>query len=228
MKINNWNITNAQAKQWNVTKGHHQINSPSEWDAGALLPVLVKNRIGFQTWTIVLLVYGSSREDIQNNTSLILSKMLGPVDIELDGFTRKFYGILTNHAVEESSKKRFHQLTLTLEGYEYSAQVTASGSSSIAVTNPGTLDSPCILTIAPTQAAGSITISGFAGGSVKVTDVTSGKNIVINGETGVITEDGVLKDYNIWKLPAIKPGSSTLNVSSSFATITVAFKPRYM
>ena len=228
MKINSWDISNARAKQWNVTKAHNSVSNPSEWGAGALSPVLFDSRIGFQTWSIVLLVYGTSREDIQKNTSMILSKMLGTVDIELDNFTRRFCGYLKNHAVEESSKKRFHKLTLTLEGYEYSAQVTASGKNSVSVSNPGTLPTPCVLTITPTQAAGQITVSGFYTGDIKVTNVTSGKAIVINGETGVITEGGSLKEYDFWKLPAVKPGSSTLTVSSSFATVSVSFKPRYM
>lgn len=228
MKINSWDISNARAKQWNVTKGHNSLSNPSEWGAGALSPVLLDSRIGFQSWSIVLLVYGTSREDIQRNASLILSKMLGPVDIELDGFSRKFYGYLKTHSVEESSKKRFHRLTLNLDGYEYSAQMTVSGKSSISVSNPGTLPTPCILTISPTQAAGQITVSGLYTGSVKVTNVTSGTPIVIDGETGIITEGGRLREYDFWKLPAVKPGSSTLTVSSSFATVSVSFKPRYM
>lgn len=228
MKVNNWNITNAQAKQWNVTKGHNTISNPSEWGTGEFSPVLFDGRIGWQTWTITLLVYGSSRVNIQANISTILGKMTGPVDLELDGFTRKFYGILKTIAVEESSIRRFHKLTLTLDGYEYSAQMTASGSSSIAVSNPGTLPTPCILTLTPTQAAGSITVSGFYTGSLTVTNVTSGKAIVINGETGVITENNVLKDYAIWRLPALSPGSSTITISSSHCTAQIQFKPRYM
>ena len=41
MNINGWDISGAQAKQWNVTPGFSDIENESEWQRGSPLPFLI-------------------------------------------------------------------------------------------------------------------------------------------------------------------------------------------
>ena len=64
MNINGWDISGAQAKQWNVTPGFSDIENESEWQRGSPLPFFIINgSIGWKTIRITFLVYGSDRND---------------------------------------------------------------------------------------------------------------------------------------------------------------------
>lgn len=227
MTINGWNISNASAKQFNVIWGYSEITNKSQWVERANNPVVFDSITGFKPLRIVMVVYGNSREAIRGNISTVLSKLLKPSTIVLDGFTHKFYGYLRAHSAEETAKKRWHVLTLDLEGYEFSSEVSVSGSTSINVNNPGTLTTPAVVTIVPSAGMSSLTITGL-GDTITLTGVESGKTIVINGETGLITQNNALRDADLYSMPVVKPGANVVACNRSQATITVAFKPRYM
>ena len=69
MKINGWDISGAQAKQWNVIPGFSNIENESEWQRGSPLPFFVNGSIGWKTIQITFLVYGSGRNEILQNCS---------------------------------------------------------------------------------------------------------------------------------------------------------------
>lgn len=230
MTINGWDIASVGAKQWNVRRGYSQITNKSEWTAGSYNPVVLPSEIGFKTLQIVILVKALNKEAVQLGISSILARLKDPAEIVLDNMTRIFFGYLKSYTADESTQRRsypFHRLTLNLEGFEYSEQVTASGGPSFTVNNPGTVRTPVILTVNPTQAAGSITVSGL-GDDIVLKNVVSGRAIEINGETGVMKSNNAVANFDIWTLPTVEPGSNTVSLSSSFATATVTFKPRYM
>ena len=56
MKINGWDISGAQAKQWNVIPGFSNIENESEWQRGSPLPFFVNGSIGWKTIQITFLV----------------------------------------------------------------------------------------------------------------------------------------------------------------------------
>ena len=45
MKINGWDISGAQARQWNVTPDFSSIENESEWQRGSPLPFFVNGSI---------------------------------------------------------------------------------------------------------------------------------------------------------------------------------------
>ena len=230
MTINGWNITNANAKQWNVRRGYSAITNKSEWIAGSYNPAFFSGEEGFKTLQITLIVKASSKEIVQLGISTILAKLKDPAEIILDNYVRKFYGILRSYNVDESTQRRttpFHKLTLNMEGYEYASELTASGKSLITVNNPGTMITPAIVTMTATRAVSNITISGL-GKAMVLKTVLANKQYVINGETGLFTVDGALANLDIWNLPVLQPGNNTVTCSESTATVTIRYKPRYM
>lgn len=239
MQINGWDISQAGAKQWNVTFGNHTISNSSDWVRGSPGPVLCKNDIDFKSLKVVLLVYGSGREQILLRCSEILSHLLEPADLKLDRYTNRYYGILTKYSTEESSMKRFHKLTLEFECYEYGAEVSVSfsGTTQMTVTNTGNIETPAIIEITPQIGAASITLTGLCRDydtgedlPVIIRDLLTNKVVVIDGESGMMTQGGDLKagDIDIWALPTLLPGSNTITIDSNRMDITVRFHPRFM
>lgn len=238
MLIGTWDISEADARQWNVTPGYHSISNDSEWARGHPIPVLFKNEIGFKTLKIVLLIKANGRQDILKRCSQILSHLLEPVELTLDGFEHKFCGILQKHTHSERVMNRWHTFTLEFECYEFSDEIVqkTSGTTDIVISNPGNILTPAVIEIAPQIGTASTTLTGicrdrYTGTDLPVTikDLETGKVVVLDGETGLITQDGTIKsDIEAWDLPSLIPGDNKITVTSNRMDIAVRFRPRFM
>lgn len=241
MKIDGWDIADADARQWNVTPGFHSVKNTSDWARGSPVPVMIKNEIGFKRIKIVLLVKKSGgRQAIIERCSEILSHLLEPVELELDWFDHKFFGVLAKDPVHNEKAMRFwHTLTLEFDCYEYAEEipVTTSGAKTMLISNPGNILTPAIIEVTPQIGVASIVLTGICrdpntGEDMPVTirELVTGKTVILDGETGLITEDGKLKakDVDIWALPALLPGDNRITLNSEWMDITVRFRPRFM
>lgn len=65
---------------------------------------------------------------------------------------------------------------------------------------------------------------------IVVHNYTLGKTICINGETGLVMEDGVPKiaDVDMWSLPTVKPGINVVKTNGDYMDIIVEVAPRYI
>lgn len=65
---------------------------------------------------------------------------------------------------------------------------------------------------------------------IEIRNTTPGKKIIIDGDTGLITEDGVVKidDVDIWALPSIVPGENQIVTNNNWLDVKVRYEPRYM
>lgn len=243
MKINEKDVAAHNAKQWNVTIGNASISNDSTWARGSPVPVLFGNALGFKSLKVTLLVKGKNREDICQNVSDLLAEMLDIVELELDGFSHRFRGYLAKSSHEEKVLNRWHKLTLEFQVYEYGAVVEQQGTFSgipavtMAVSNPGNILTPIRLEITPTAGIASLTISGVCMDPdtgeeqpISLKNLTTGNTVVLDGETGLVTEKGALKskDTEMWTLPALSPGTTTLTCSTGTLSIRVKLYPRYM
>ena len=240
MNINDIDISKYNARQWRVEFSQSDMKNESEWVRGSPLPFFDGNYLGFKEVTVTLLVYGSSREDIRNKISDITALLLNPADLYLDGYTRRFRGILAKSTVRENSdsaRKRFQALELVFDAYEYGEEqkTRAEGATQIQAVNPGNIISPAIIEITPQIGIAELTITGICRDSSNGTDLpvtvrslTSGKTVVLDGVNGLITEDGQLKDADIWELPSLLPGTNNITLSSNRMNVTIKVLPMYM
>ena len=234
MRIGETEISVFNAKQHRVSIDHMTIRNNSEWQSGSTLPYITGSQFDFKTITITLIVKGQDREEIIRNCSNIIALLKEPAELTLDGFSTKFEAILKSHAEEETVMNRWHTLRLTFEGYEYGTEVIATGKTSISIVNPGNIESPCIIEITPTAGLDVLTLTGicrdsFTGEDLPVTveNLTRNKKVVLDGLSGLITEDGALKDADMWRLPALQPGNNVITVDSSNVSIKVTVTPMY-
>ena len=244
MTINGTDITefDAKLKQWRVDQGDIDMDNDSEWIRGTPLPVLFGSQVGFKDFTVTLMVYGSSRVDIQEKIGRILAALLEPAELVLDRYPHTFVGIMQKHKITEHndhSRDRFQTLELQFVGYVCDAltATTFSGISTFEVTNPGNIISPLILELTPTLGIAKTTITGIcrdceSGEDLPVTieNLTTGKTIILDGTTGLITEDGALKatDVDIWALPTILPGVNKISVGTTYLNVTAKVLPLFL
>lgn len=247
MKINGWDIADAGAWQHNVVPGFRSISNNSEWARGHPEPALFGNTTGFKTLKIVLLIKADrDRQKILNQCSEILSHLLEPVDLELDGFEHRFYGILTKHSFEENplgvpfvQYNRASKLTLEFNCYEYGEEEAkvGSGATELAIQNSGNVLTPAVIEITPQIGAASITLTGICRNTdtgedlpVTITNLETGKTVILDGETGLFVQDGELKaeDIEIWSAPTLLPGQNKITINNDRMDVVVRFRPRFM
>lgn len=238
MLIEDWDIKIANARQQRVTYGNNSISNSSEWTKGSYTPVLLGNTIGFKTIKTVLVVKGAGREEIIRNKSLILSKCLHPVLLTLDNYQNKFYAVLKKSDTEEKVMNRWHLLTLEWNCYECGDRIiqTYVNEQTITIDNPGNITTPVIISIVPQIGTAALTLTGLTrnglmneGYEIIVRNTEVNKEIILDGENGLITEGGNLKagEVEIWELPSLKPGENTITVDSNIK-LTLSFLPRYL
>ena len=229
MTINGWDISEACAKQVSVVFGFSAITAKSMWPAGSPSPILIKPQTGTKSLRVILSVRDEGRTRIRDNVSLILSKMVGILEIELDGFLNTFRGTLRSFASEETSRKRWHKITVDLEGYEHAAEKIFTGTASVAVKNVGTAETPVRIEVSSSVALGSMTITCTeTGWGISLPGVASGSALVIDGETGLVTQNGALVEATFHRLPTVPPGVSHFASSNPGANLTVKISPRFM
>ena len=236
MTINNIDISTYNAKQFSVAMDHVEIDNATAAMPGAVTPVLLPGTFGGKTLTLTLTVHGDAgRKDIIRNCSDIIAACRQPVTLELDGFETRFKGVLQKVQRKERSLHRWHLLALTFYGYEYGDTVTAEGTGSAELNNPGNVVSPAIVTIIPSATAQGVTITGICpdprtGADKAVAmDVTAGRQVLIDGYNGIIREgnSNLPKEIEIEALPALVPGYNPIVCSDTGAQITVSVIPIY-
>lgn len=238
MRIDGEDIGKYGASQHNVTMEYSDISNGSEWNTGNLIPLMLPGAVGFKKIKVSVILKEESRKKIWENGRKLVTRLMQPSVVELDGFSNYFYVVLKNVQQAEKSIQRWHKTTLELEGYEYGEEITETTTkTTLTVENPGELETPAMIEILPTIGKTALVITGaarnrFTGEDKPITvkNLFKDMKIVIDGESGVITEDGKNKfqDIELWELPSLKPGTNKITIDQEVAKLTVKFKPRYL
>ena len=235
MIINGTDISTWDARQLTTAIDTSTMDHYSDWGKGAVVPFLSPVKVTWKSVSIVLAVYGDTREEIRANCAAILAEMAGPVILQLDGREHRFRGMLTKSSITERVFTRYCLLNLEVQCYEYDEQTTVSGSSSVTVTCNGHITSPCRVEITPRIGVASITLTGicrdsFTGEDLPVTieDLVTGKSVVLDGVTGEVSEDGTIKEVDMWTLPTLVPGANVITCSNANMTIAVTPVPIFV
>lgn len=236
MTINGVNISTWNAKQRTISiNNHHKLTSDSEWIPGASVPYLSDLYVVMKQFVVTLWVYGNGRNEITQNCSNLISQLLKPVTLVFDKYPYKFQGTLDNLKQTETSPQRWHTLELTFVGYLFGDDVAVSGYGSLTVQNPGNIVSPAVIEITPRVSASNVGLTGvcrdsFTGLDLPVTipEVTAAKTIRIDTLTGLVTEDGLPKEIEMWQMPSLTPGENEIACDNNQMGITVTVRPLYM
>lgn len=238
MKINGTDSSLFQAKQLKYEIGHREINAQNEWPAGSEIPVMGVTRKGFKTVKVYMAVYGKGKEAVMQNRSNLIAAAADEVKLELDNYQNHFICILKSTDIKETMPRKYHEVTMKFEGYEQGEEISTpmNALTAMVLNVKGNDTTPCIVEITPTFALSSLSISGLSQSvygtpeNVTIKNLTPGKTVIIDGETGTVTQDGKNKfsEVDMWEFPFLHPGKNTISCTSDKCNITIKYKPRYM
>lgn len=238
MRIDGKDISVYGAKQHTVEMNYGEISNKSEWVEGCNAPIMVSGKTGFKKIKVTVVLKGASRNEIWENGSKLVAKLINPVIVELDGFKNKYFVYLKNVSQAEQSIQRWHKATLELIGYEFGNQITIMASdTTFQIMNEGTLEAPAILELTPAIGKVSMVISGIVRDTVTredkpviIRNLTKDKTIIIDGEKGLVTEEGENKflDVELFDFPSLLPGINEIVTDQKDVAVVVKYKPRYL
>lgn len=239
MRINGNDISIYGARQWNVTPAFSALTNKSQWAAGAALPLLLESEVGMKRIKVSVMMEGENRGAIWRNANRLVAALLKPVEIKLDGFPNLYHVVLSNATYAELSLQKYHKATLEFIGYEHGEENTVKGGMGkrFYVEILGDIETPAVIEIKPLIGKASLTIKGIVWDCraeedrpVTISKLTARKTIVLDGETGLITEDGANKigDVDIWGLPMLRPGTNLLELDQEDVEWVVRYKPRFV
>lgn len=245
MKVNGRDIAEFGARQHTVRPGLSTVTNGSEWPSGAASPLMLPSEAGMKKIEVSVILKGASRQEIWQNAGALVAALMGPSEIELDGFSHTFYMALANASQAELSLQRFHKATLELIGYEHGPEASKTcqpeGGGSISFLNEGTMEAPAILEVTPLIGRASVRISGIVRDRLTLEDqpltimrLTQGRKVTVDGERGLVTEEGgdgpvnKFGDVSLWDFPSLLPGQNWVSVDQTGLLVTVRHKPRYL
>ena len=106
--------------------------------------------------------------------------------------------------------------------------ITLTGTSQT-ITVQGNLQTAVIVTLTPTINIASATLTGF-GKSITISNLHANIPVIIDGEQGLVTENGVNKfgDTDMWGFPTLQPSSNAVSISQSGIAVKIQYKPKFM
>lgn len=233
MKINGEDVRRYKAKQLTVEFEPPQDGAGYEWPEGMLAPIesQVVQKCG--TCTVELLLRGEDRNEITRASSTLHGLCLpGPVELTLDGHKGVYTGYLKEYKPEKTITPKAYKVKATFAGWMKDTPVKLSyiGQTKATLHRVGSRPAACVLTITPKKDVEKMTMKGWGRHDLVVENMTEGHSVVIDGKSGLITQDGENKaqDVTFWTLPAMDEPQKTITWDNEDCDVTVEYTPLWL
>lgn len=231
MKVNDIDIRKYNAKQLTAEVLPPSLSVNYEIITGAVLPTEFETDMELGQLKLCIYFRGKDRNALIRNMSTFLENLTESSVIEVDGYKGKFKAYTASSDYSKMKVKTRYQLNLVLDGYFYDDEIKLeyNGETSAEIDRQGSRKSPAIIEVYAKKKLSNFTISGFED-DITIEELAKGQTIVIDGENGRITIDGVdaFSKVDLWKFPIINMSVMELEFSSSDAIVRIKYKPMWI
>lgn len=203
-----------------------EIITNVEWSDNWIEPIIEDQYIKYSLVHCEFEISCFTDDEAEKSISKLLS--LGRIgELIFEDLDLKYHGFIESKSDEKITRGKY-LLNVTWKcrlGYEDEVtQSLTAGSNTI--TLESTADTPVIIEIMPTSNIAEIEIKGF-GEDIVLRNLTSGKKIAIDGEKGLVSEEGENKytDYEAWGFPKLHPGENNIVTD---IPLTIKYSPRWL
>lgn len=234
MKIDDTDIRKFGAIQLTVDIVPPKTAVKVELPDGALTPTETDTYTPLSEVTVGVLFRGQNRNEIQKNVSDLNAVMQQGRTLTIDGYERKFKAFMQDSTLNKTITKKRYTAEFKFIGYWFSEEIRLKfkDTHEAVFEAIGNRETPCRLIIVALEYISKLTINGFSD-VITIENIDRGKEIVIDGEKGTVTEDGANKfaDVELWEFPYLKTGEQKkhhLIFSSDKIMATVSYFPMWM
>lgn len=232
MYINNKHISNYNISLLETERGIKR----QKIDLGKFNNNYTKNKKtvdGFEYYIRVLI-------KADNNTLLEkhisnLSKLISECAIQEAGFDFIYDCILESENIEKYDYDIMENKEMAIIQYnffvknKFQQEKVIEFKNNIKLILNNTETTPCTIELTPTQDLVDATITGL-GEDIIIKNLTKDKKIVIDGEKGLVTENGLnkWKDYDSWSFPKLSPGENNISINKASIDAKLSYKARWI
>lgn len=228
MFINDIPISEYGAKLLSRKISSAEIDIKTFWPRNAMRPYIGKNpKYYYKNLELEIEFQGSANEIEINKSRLI--KALTSASVAFKALEHIYTGTIdkTSSGTQEYGFEVLRVDMVVFEHEEMQSISISSQSSTIYLESNEI--TPAVIYLLPSADIPSLTLEGL-GESIEIKNLTSGIEVIINGEDGSVTQAGENKwlDYDSWSFPKLMPGENEITISSPSATLRVEFSPRWV
>ena len=223
MRIGTVDISDYNAKLLSFTYTPASVSNTTVIPYNSMFPVLTDTEISPGKLTVVLHFRGDSIAACEANISAIMLLLYRQSEIELDD--EYVYRCTFTSFTPTRRMDTLIEISVVLSAVRHKAIVTiplAEGDNIVSCSS--IIPTQCRLVIVPTEDADSCTVFG-----ITINGLTGGKEIIIDGMIGLITEDGNSKfmDTDLTNFPMLHPGENSVIVTGA-VTVNLQYYPTYL
>lgn len=228
MFINDTPLSDFGAKLLSRSISPAEIDIQTYWPKNAMRPYVgSKARYYYKTLELELELKGSANEIEINKSRLI--KALTSASVAFNKLEHIYTGVI-DRASTGSQVSGYEVIKVDMIVFEHEEQQSvniASQSSTIYLESNEV--TPAVIYLMPSAYIPSLILEGF-GEPIEIKNLSSGVEVIINGEDGTVKEVGENKwlDYDSWSFPKLTPGENEITISSPSVTLRVDFSPRWV
>ena len=207
----------------------HIVNSEivtnEEWADEWISPITENQYYKYTTILCEFLVEDETRvEEVISE----LIKLGSQAVLEFDDINIKYKGFITGHDKELVFTNSYIVKIEWKCGLGYSDEEIIAVNDEDTIILSSTADTPVVLSIIPDTNISELTIAGF-GEDITLSNLVAGYEVIIDGEKGLVTEEGQNKwnDYDSWGFPKLSPGENEISYTGN-VNITAIYSPRWL
>lgn len=207
------------------------VISYDEWLESSSLPLQVReDRYEYGSITVKLFLEGAGDQEALSKMSEI-TQMCTRCDMGFSDLEYTFPGTVLSATTQKRVMVGAYEFTMKFQAPAKSTEeISISGTGEVIVVNPGNRKGPCVLTLTPTMAIVSLTITGLSDDPIRIKSLEKDQPIVIDGAAGTVLqgEQNKFADYDSWEFPQILPGTNKITLDNSTVQARVEFRPLYV
>ena len=227
MYINNRNISeyNARVLDLKINPSDFEVNV--FWSKNSLDPI-IDNDIKYKSkpLTVTLRLFGDRYEVARNKSNLVKDMTIS--SLRFNKLYNEYKGYITGVSLVDS-KHSFETLEVSMEVIEEEPEQKIDLNGETTLFADGNTETPCIIEFTPTKSLVNVTITGL-GEDITINNLTKDKTVTIDGEKGLVLEEGEnkWKDYDSWSFPKLSPGENNISINKVSIDATLSYKARWI
>ena len=233
MRINGIDARTYKARQLSA-----KIHPPTDaveydWNEGDLKPNVYESEEKAGELELVMYFVDRNKNEVRKRISEFLMQMHGAAELELEGYEGTFYGMKRSATIEDTLEQNKKKLLVIMPGFLQGSKILKELKHlEQTYTVQGTRKSPCTVYMENvTDHAEEIRIEGLTEKPI-VVNVPAKKQIVIDGENGLVLMDGDNAFPNVvemWEFPFVPQGTVTVKVSETKKIKTsIEYRPMWL
>lgn len=231
MLINNINITTYNAELIERRFTNHEIVSVNDWLEGSPSPVFLRNYERYKDIELAFIIKGNTEAERLAHIDKLIAN-LKIASIKFDDLPYIYDTHMEGTVGIEKLNETTQRLELTTMAHATRGNEVVVATNKVATkafTNTGTLSTPASITITPTVALPTFTITGLTDKPLVLKNLVVGSTYIVDGYTYRFLRNGAsdIDNFASFEFPKVKVGANNVGFSATTANVSIKYFPKF-